>query len=216
MASRSFHSVFGQLDHLPVADSCLFSLGQSHKFLLAESFLSSIALRNIMSVSFWRTTMKQKPSTSFLADTWRRSFLVCTKGRGCTEANTEMPGYTWALSLPLSLTVWPWRIQVTSLPKFPCLKKFYFHWNLGVRHPCLSTFHIACSHHFQDRPQREKGGKHQILFNSPQWGNASHRLKGMGVRPGKMTNSGGTPLFFPIQLSHRMVAIACITVFSNF
>lgn len=193
MASRSFHSVFGQLDHLPVADSCLFRLGQSHKFLLAESFLSSIALRNMMSISFWKTTMKQKPSTSFLADTWRRSFLVCTKGRGCTEANTEMPGYTWALSLPLSLTVWPWRIQVTSLPKFPCLKKFYFHWNLGVRHPCLSTFHIACSHHFQDRPQREMGGKHQILFNSPQEEMPLIGLKGWGWGQARWQTLGELP-----------------------
>lgn len=193
MASRSFHSVFGQLDHLPVSDSCLFCLGQSHKFLLAESFLSSIALRNMMSISFWRTTMKQKPSTSFLADTWRRSFLVCTKGRGCTEANTEMPGYTWALSLPLSLTVWPWQIQVTSLPKFPCLKKFYFHWNLGVRHPCLSTFHIARSHHFQDRPQREMGGKHQILCNSPQEEMPLIGLKGWGWGQARWQTLGELP-----------------------
>lgn len=97
-----FYSVFGELHHLPVADSCLFSLGQSRKFLLAESFLSSIALRNMTSVSFWRTIMEQNPSISFLADTWRRPFLVCTKGRACAEANTEIPGYTWALTLSLT------------------------------------------------------------------------------------------------------------------
>lgn len=60
--------MFGELHHLPQVDNCLFSRGESCKLLFPESFLSSIALGNTVSVSIMDdTSTEQKPSTTFLA-----------------------------------------------------------------------------------------------------------------------------------------------------